>query len=136
MIAPTALWMYKNHPFQYVYFNLLARDNFNENFEMDYFGISNKNALEYIMKKENRVVKIFNMGTTDLNLSKKILDKKIREKINIVGDANDADYLTNNYRDWNGVIKPTKFITPENFKIIYEIKVDDVSINTIYKKND
>ena len=74
------------------------------------------------------------MSTTDLNLSKKILKKEIREKINIVGDINTADYVTNNYRDWNGKTEPTKFMVPKSFKTLYEIKVDDVSINTIYKK--
>ena len=49
LILPTGIWMYKNHPFQYVYFNFLAGKNFNEKFEMDYYGVSNKNALEYII---------------------------------------------------------------------------------------
>jgi hypothetical protein len=126
--------MYKNHPFQYVYFNLLASKNFNEKFEMDYFGVSNKNVLEYIAEKEDKKVRIYNLSTTDLNLSKKILKKEIRGKINIVGDINSADYVTNNYRDWNGKTEPAKFVIPKNFKILYEIKVDDVPINSIYKK--
>jgi len=134
LIIPTTFWMYKNHPFQYIYFNLLAGKNFNEKFEMDYFGISNKSVLEYIIGKEGKKVKIYNLSTTDLNLSKKILKKDMREKIIIVDNANDADYITNNYRDWRGKIKPTEFIIPKNFKIIHEIKVDDVSINSIYKK--
>ena len=46
-------WMYSNHPFQNVYFNILAGKKFNERFEMDYWGISNKNALEYIAKITN-----------------------------------------------------------------------------------
>ena len=126
--------MYKNHPHQNVYFNFLAGKNFNEKFEMDYFGISNKSVLEYIIEKEGKKVKIYNLSTTDLNLSKKILKKDMREKITVVDNANDADYITNNYRDWRGKIKPTEFIIPKNFKITHEIKVDDVSINSIYKK--
>ena len=127
-------WMYKNHPFQYVYFNSLAGKNFNEKFEMDYFGVSNKNVLEYIIAKEGKKVKILNLSTTDLDLSKKILKEEIREKINIVSDIKSADYITNNYRDWNGVYEPTKFMVPKNSKIFHEIKVDGISINTIYKK--
>jgi hypothetical protein len=101
---------------------------------MDYFGTSNKKALEYIAAKENKKVKIYSLSTTDLNLSKKIIDKKMREKIDIAYDINNADYIVNNYRDWRGEIDPTNFKVPENFKILYEIKVDDVPINTIYKK--
>jgi hypothetical protein len=134
LIMPTTFWMYKNHPFQYVYFNSLAGKNFNEKFEMDYFGVSNKNVLEYIIAKEGKKVKIHNLSTTDLDLSKKILKEEIREKINIVGDIKSADYITNNYRDWNGKLNPTNVMIPKDFKILYEIKVDDVPINTIYKK--
>ena len=126
--------MYKNHPFQNIYFNLLAGKNFNEKFEMDYFGTSNKKALEYIAGKENKKVKIYSLSTTDLNLSKKIIYKTMREKIDITYNIDDANYIVNNYRDWSGTTYPTNFKTPENFKILYEIKVDDVSINTIYKK--
>ena len=134
LIIPTMFWMYKNHPFQYVYFNLLAGKNFNEKFEMDYFGVSNKSLLEYIIEKDDKKARIYNLSTTDLNLSKKILKKETREKIDIVDNINSADYITNNYRDWNGIFEPTKFMIPKNFKIFYEIKVDGISINTIYKK--
>ena len=58
----------------------------------------------------------------------------MRNKIGIVDNTNKADNITNNYRDWRGEIEPTKFIIPNNFEIIYKITVDDVSINTIYKK--
>ena len=57
-----------------------------------------------------------------------------RKKITIVDSTNNADYITNNYTDWRGETHPTKFSVPENFKIIYEIKVDNIAINTIYKK--
>ena len=49
-IIQTTFWMIKNHPHQNVYFNIIAQNNFNENFEMDYWGTSNKNVLEYIAK--------------------------------------------------------------------------------------
>ena len=134
LILPTIFWMYKNHPYQNVYFNLLSIKNFNEKFEMDYSALSNKNALEYITSIEDKEVTISNLSTNDLNLSKQILKKKERDKIVITYDINVADYLLNNYRDWTGKIKPMDFKIPENFKIIHEIKIDEVTINTIYKK--
>ena len=60
--------------------------------------------------------------------------EEMREKIKIVHSPNDADYITNNYIDWRGETKPTEFQVPENFEIIYEIKVDGIPINTILKK--
>ena len=71
-------------------------------------------------------------------ISKNLRDKlkeEIRENIDIVHNINNADYITNNYTDWRGEIKPTKFMVPKNFKIMYEIKVHDVTINTIYEKH-
>ena len=56
------------------------------------------------------------------------------KKIKIVEDISKADYLTNNFRDWNGNYKPSNFSVPYNFEIMHEIKVNNVSINTIYKK--
>ena len=98
--------MYKNHPFQNVYFNFLAGKNYNENFEMDFLGVSNKKALEYIYENEVGRTKIYSLSTTDLNLSKKILKKEIRETIEIVHDINSAYYVTNNYRDWRAFGSP------------------------------
>ena len=92
LVIPTTIWMYKNHPFQYIYFNFLAGKNFNEKFEMDYFGVSNRSALEYIITNEDKKVKIYSLSTTDLNLSKKIIEKKLRKKIDITYDINNADY--------------------------------------------
>ena len=126
--------MYKNHPHQNVYFNLIAGKNFKAKYEMDFLGLSNKRALEYIVEKVDKKVKVYTLSTTDLNLSKKILRKEMREKIEIVYDINSADYITNNYRDWRGETLPSNFVIPKNFKILYEIKVDDVAINSVYKK--
>ena len=101
---------------------------------MDYWGISNKIVLEYIAKKTNKKVNVYNVNTSDLALSKKILKKKNRDLINVTYDLAKANYIINSYRDWNGATKPQDYLVPSNFVILYEIKVDDVVINTIYKK--
>ena len=126
--------MYKHHPYQNVYFNLLAKKNFHKKFEMDFWGLSNKNALEYISSIEDGKIMISNLSNIDLNLSKQILKKNEREKFIVTYEPGEADYLINNHRDWNGKIKPADFKIPKNFEIIHEIKVDEVTINTIYKK--
>ena len=127
--------MYKNHPHQNIYFNFLAGKNFNKSFEMDFFGTSNKAALEYIASYETKRANVYSLSTTDLGLSKKIMKKEMREKVDIAYSLDNADYLINNYRDWKGVTLPTNFKPPKNFKILHEIKVDGITINTIYKKN-
>ena len=65
--------------------------------------------------------------------------QKLREQALKNGEIFDsknleADYIINNFRDWKGNYKPTDFIIPDNFKIINEIKVNNVSINSTYYK--
>ena len=59
------------------------------------------------------------------------MEKKDRERIQIVFDSNEADYLIDSY-----MRRPRKnfIITPEDFKVVYDLKVNNTSINTVYKK--
>ena len=134
LLSPTIIWMLKNNPYQYVYFNLLAGKNFNDKFDMDYWGLSNANALEHIAKSENRKVKISNIGTTDLQISKTFIPEAYRDKLTIINEDENSDYIINNYRNWLGGNINQEIKTPINFEIFYEIKIDGVPINTIYRK--
>ena len=133
---PHIAWMYKNHPYQNVFFNSISKNIFHQSFELDYWGLSNKNALEKILEKNNKKIKIYGLSTADLDLSKKILKKNNREKIEIVYDINNADYVIDNHRDWRGKTSPYNKKILEGFNVIHEIYVDNFIINTIYKKND
>tara|TARA_B100000686_G_scaffold301961_1_gene337682 strand:- start:374 stop:2014 length:1641 start_codon:yes stop_codon:yes gene_type:complete len=135
-ILPLGYWMYQHHPNQNIFFNILVGKDFNNKFEMDYWGISNKGALEYIIKNNNQKVKITNINTSDLNLSKNILEKIDRDRIEIVENFQDADFIINNFRDWNGLTKPQNYKIPQNYVIYHEIKVDEVVINRIYKNKN
>ena len=60
-----------------------------------------------------------------------MLDKIDKSKIIVVNNLKDADFLITNYRN----------LTKDNFKVdknkyrkYYEILIDNVPINTIYKK--
>ncbi len=135
LFIPNIFWIFQNHPNQNVYFNILFKSEFNKKFEMDYWGNSNKGALEFIVKNDDKnKINIFNINTTDLNLSKKILKKRNRDKINVVDNSNNADYIIINYRDWKGNKKPDSYVIPSNFKIYNAITVDGVIINATYKK--
>ena len=135
-LLPTLTWMIKYHPHQYVYFNYFAGKNFNKSFEMDYWGLSNYHALNYIIENNNDSFYVTNVGTGDLTISKNFVKKELRNKVNLVDNEKNADYIINNYRDWTGKIKDFDLVIPSNFNDFYEIKVDGVSINTIYKKNE
>lgn len=138
ILAPTTLWMYKNHPFQYVYFNSFFKNNFNKYFDMDYWGLTNYHALKYILKnnEEDKLLIIGLIGNGDLYLSKSFLSDQEKEKILITEDFGEAEFLIDGYSRWDAVkINKKKLLEKNLFKIYHEIKVNKIPINSIYIKN-
>ena len=50
----TAFWMYTNRPLQNVYFNQLAGVEVGTKWELDYWCLSNREALAWILSRDNR----------------------------------------------------------------------------------
>ena len=130
-----SIWNYKNHPYQFVYFNPIFKSLTKNNFELDYWGISNRSVLEQIFHiNEKNDFKVATISYTSLYDSLRILDPKIRGKISIVYDLNDAGYVIDNHRKkWSST--PGEENLEKNFSIIYSLIVDGNVINTVYKKN-
>ena len=127
--------IFKTHPHQNVFFNYLAGSEVEKNFEMDYWGLANKQAFEYIIKNDAKnLIKIGSAGTISLENSKAILKYKSRERI-IISKNIEADYIIDNYINWYKYKKKRHEI-PYNFKIYKEIKVSDNKIISIYKKGN
>ena len=127
-------WIYKNHPFQYLYFNFFVSGNFDKNFDMDYWGVSNYNTLDTIAKLENKTVSVGLIGDGDLILAHKFLREKNKKKIIFTDNFIEADYLIDNFNRWNG-IKKTKNdeIINKNFQVFYEQKIGNIVFSRIYK---
>lgn len=126
----TAHWMYKNHPFQMVYFNSIAGKNLQDKFEHDYWGLSNKNAIKNILKKDTReIIKIYGISGTRLDYTVKFYLNPISQKrLKIVKNINEADYIISIY---NGKLR-RKDILKNKYKIFNEIEVDGVAINSTF----
>ena len=91
---------------------LKLREHVEKNFELDYWGLSNKQALELILKNDQRdLIKIGSAGPISLDNSKKILSKNKRNRL-LVSQNVDADYIINNYADWHGKYKKKRYIIP------------------------
>lgn len=130
----TAFWMVQNHPHQNVYFNFLAGNNIEKDFDRDYWGLSYKQALEYIAKNDKRstITVIANSGPGRFNHF--MLNTKDKKRF-IVGDISPyrrvqedslltCDYFITEYRV---VPDPKPF-----YKKLYAIKVDNFEIIGIY----
>ena len=125
--------MIKNHPHQNVYFNLLAGNKAENLFELDYWGLSNKQAFEYILAEDNKKeIKIGSAGPISLENSKKILSKEDRNRIKITKNT-EAEYIIDNYINWHGKYKKKRHLIPEGFKINKNIVISGMKISTIYR---
>ena len=98
--VPIVLWMFKNHPYQYVYFNYFAGKQFSKNFDMDYWGLSNYNALKYLIKNNQNLISIGIIGNGDIGQSRMFLNKTDKNRIVITDNFKKADFLIDNFNRW------------------------------------
>ncbi len=136
LIIPTFTWMIKNHPHQYVFFNSIFKNNYDKYFTMDFWGVSNFNAMMYVAQNNEGNIIVSNLSNSDLELTKKFLPQNLRDNIVISGDLKNSDFLFNNFIFWGGIDKVNKEFLDKNFTKYYELKVNNVSINTIYKNTN
>ena len=127
-----AFWNYKFHPHQYVYFNFLFKEKFNNNFEKDYWGLSNTQSLKYIINNNAEYpIKIATKSFSSLEYSSLMLDDADKDKVSIIYNLPDAEFIITNYRIRQ---KKNFIIDKKKYKKYYEITVDNVPINTVYRK--
>jgi len=131
----TSIWMMKAHPLQNVYFNLLVQPNWKARFDLDYWGLANRQALEWILQNDERAfINVWQGSLSNVSLSLKMLPKTLRERIGIVDQAQDADYILTNYR-----LNQTDYAKLDNFAggqftLSHHISVGDEVIESIYRK--
>ena len=127
-----SIWMYNNHPYQNIFFNNIVKKYAKNNFELDYWGLSNLQSLNHILDNDkNKIIKVSTISFADLDVSKMKLDKKERKRIKIIHNYEESDYLIDTYMKRIG---KNYIINSLKFRKFYEIKVNDIAINTVYKK--
>tara|TARA_B100000674_G_scaffold475712_1_gene469102 strand:+ start:543 stop:1007 length:465 start_codon:yes stop_codon:yes gene_type:complete len=125
----------KLHPYQNIYFNFFLERIAKNNFDIDYWGLSNKNALEKISFKSSTNVKVAVLGLANLEMSRKMLDKSERDKIIIVGENFEvADYIVSNSYFISDPRITERYKKPDNFILNEEITRGNIVINKIFKK--
>ena len=121
----TAIEMINNHPYEYVYFNILAGNNTNigRSFDRDYWGISYLQAFKELLKRDNSsTIKMCGdyPGLESINL----LNSSERGRISFV-NCNHADYYITNYA-WDNE-------EDFNYTEFFSIKVEGLKIVTLFK---
>ena len=127
----------KLHPYQYIYFNSVFEKKANKLFDIDYWGVSNKNSLENIVKSNLEKDKII-IGVasfTNLNLSKKMLPENLKNKLIISGqDYRNADFIFNNNIFEINPEFDNKYFIPIEYKKYQSLKKGNILINEFYEK--
>ena len=130
----TTYEMIHYHPHQNVYFNLLVGKNVYKKFENDYWGLSNKQAFEFLLSNESKnTIFIGSAGPISLENSKKILSLEERARL-VIKPNNEADYIIDNYRNWFGQYNKNRYKIPDNFIIYKDILRRGRKIISIYKR--
>jgi len=128
--------MINTHPYQNVYFNMLAGKNLKEikqKYDLDYWGLSYKQALEYLVEKDIKGIIKINCANDPCNINSLLLKPKDRQRIKYV-ELNKADYFLSNFRKSRELNKFLKGDYPYKNEI-FSIIVDGGSIVGIYKLN-
>jgi hypothetical protein len=129
-IAFVGIWMWQAHPFENVYFNRLAGRDLKNRFDLDYFGMANRQALEYIVAHDrSEVIDVTADSFTLVFAAFKMIDSQDRKRLRISEDRTNAHYLFNNYylqRDRDD----SKY--EKDYDLFYQVSVDGEAILSVF----
>ena len=131
--------MISYHPYQNIYFNSMFNNDAHKKFEVDYWGLSGRKFLEeiLILEKNKKIITIGVASWLPLERSVKLLDKKDRSRIKIIGqEFQNADYLYTNFISEVDKNSNDKYKIPSNFSKINEFILDNMTVYEVFKKDD
>jgi hypothetical protein len=127
----TAIWMWEAHPLENVYFNIFAGRNVKARYEVDYWGLGNRRALEYILEKDHSpVVNVWADSFTPISYSFLMLKPEDRWRVREGNDKRIPYYVLTNYRS----VKDTgngKYA--RDYEVFYEMRVDGEVVLSVFK---
>ncbi len=126
----TGFTMIKSHPFEDVYFNFLLSKKhqyLRKTFELDYWGTSFKQALEYIVARDRSPVLKIKVANLPGEYNSYILKPEDRRRIQYVEADDQADYFITDYR-WH----PLDYPYPKEKKI-FSITIQNSEICSAWK---
>jgi hypothetical protein len=127
MIEVTA-FMIRHHPFENVYFNILAGGprGAHGRFEMDYWGLSHRQGLEFILRSDPNQRISVHAATAAGRYNAEILKAADRQRIVFVSELSDAKYHITNFR-WD-----RERFAPE--AEAYAVRIDGAPIMAVYRR--
>ena len=115
-----------NHPHQNVYFSVLNGDKIRSQFEQDYWGLSYRQGLLYILENDSRPkIKVVTAHAPGY-LNTLLFEESQNQRIEFVPKQEQADYFLTEYR-WH----PQDY--PFQDKEVYSIEVNGSKIMSVFK---
>ncbi|MDD2459024.1 MAG: hypothetical protein PHQ83_11015 [Eubacteriales bacterium] len=140
-LGSTAVWMVKAHPLQNVYFNSLASSNWRSQYDLDYWGLSNRAALEAIVTAEpSGQILIAEISAASVSESFRILEPQDRARMSLIpfeaiastaaAAPHQPVYVFNNYKRQKD---PDILDRNPAYVRFYEKKIAGETILTVYQ---
>lgn len=126
----TALWMYRAHPLQNVYFNALAGSDVKSRFDVDYWGLGNRIAVEHILRDTaDAYASIWTPSYPKLWITKHILSPLDRRRLIEVGSLKESpQYIVQTYR-----MDHEDYVKNHGYEIVKSFAIDGQTIFTILR---
>jgi len=128
----TGVWMVKNHPLDFVYFNEIGRKNADQ-FSRDYWGVSSKSCMLYLSSVSSgqsirlAANNLLSAGAIDISLMR--LPRSIQDQFELFWQPEHADYLCISYDKMTGNSYPV-----DGFELMKSFTVDDYTIASAYQR--
>jgi len=130
-LAQVGWRMVAEHPFQYAYFSFLPGRVVEQNVERDYWGLSTKQGLQWVLAHDARPaipVSMDERTALTLLINLKMLPPAERARIRIVEDPAAADYFFTIYR-WHPGPYPASTGRP-----VHTIRVGGTALLTVFSR--
>lgn len=98
-LAVVLIVMISNHPFQNVYFNAFAGNDIAKRYEMDYWGLSYKQGLEFILKTDKSEQINIAAANSPGFLNFNSIPENERKRLIWNNDLSSSNYFLTNYRN-------------------------------------
>lgn len=126
-----AAWMVRAHPLHHVYFNMLAGSDLKARFDLDYWGLGNRQVLEYILKNDARPkITVRAISETPLDNAILMIAPADRQRLVFVEGSAKADYAVDNFY---GVRSVEESAVARDYDLFHQQRVDDEVIISIFK---
>ena len=125
------VWIILNHPYEYDYFSLPAREN-PQLFSGDYWGIASRDMFRFIAKdisKQLRPVNVCISYSQSGSINEGLLPRNIRDLITVGYEVEEADYIV-----FSRDNKRSDSETFPGFEKVFTVRVDKDEIAAVYKR--